>query len=309
MNFKVNDYRSAKKFVEQNSSAILISKEYKRQKDKLNFICECGEFFSTSMDAFIRKNVRQCNKCGYKNGAKKNARTHDEFIKIAESVLGSDFIITDGEYKNQKSVFTIFHKKCEKEFKRTASKILTSNNECGVCGSNIKRRLEDVQNEINSFSDEIEVVDYFGTDDVVVKHIVCETTVSRPMTELRKHRGFHCPKCKSSYGSRTIEKYLSEHKIDYIKEHVFPKCKNIKMLPFDFYLPDFNMCIEFDGEHHDRALHHWGGEEKFNRVQTNDNIKNVFCDENNIHLLRIKYKDQDKIEEILNSYINMTIPR
>jgi len=129
------------------------------------------------------------------------------------------------------------------------------------------------------------------------------------MTELRKSRGFYCPTCKSSYGVRKIIKYLTENNIDFVREYEFDECKNIKKLPFDFYLPNLNACIEFDGDHHDRVLYHWGGEIQFNEVQKRDGIKNNFCKNNNIPLLRIKDKHKDNIEEILNNFINKIIPR
>lgn len=309
MGIKVCDYKSAKKFVEENSSATLISTEYKRQRDEMNFICKCGEPFATSMDAFIRKNVRQCNKCGYSNGAKKNALTHSEFMERAEKLLGREFKILEGNYKNQKSTFIIYHEVCGESFSRTAQKILSCKNECGVCGSNVKRKKEQVQEELNLFSNEIEVVEYINSDKVVVMHTICGATVNRPMTELRKHRGFYCPVCKSSYGVRKIIEYLTKNNIDFIREYEFDECKNIRKLPFDFYLPKLNACIEFDGDHHDRVLYHWGGEVRFNEVQKRDSIKNNFCKNNNIPLLRIKDKHKDNIEDILYNFINKIIPR
>lgn len=309
MSIKVCDYESAKKFVEEKSSAILVSTEYKNQKNEMDFICKCGKNFSTSMDAFIRKNVRQCKKCGYSNGAVKNAMTHSEFMKRAEKTLGDDFKILEGNYENQKSIFIINHKVCGKNFPRIASKILSCKNECGVCGSNVKRKKEQVQEELNSFSDEIEVVEYINSDKVVVMHTICGTTVNRPMTELRKHRGFYCPVCKSSYGVRKIIKYLTENNIEFIREYEFDDCKNIKKLPFDFYLPKLNCCIEYDGDHHDRVLYHWGGEVRFSEVQKRDSIKNNFCKDNNIYLLRIKDKYKYNIEDILYDFINKITPR
>ena len=42
--------------------------------------------------------------------------------------------------------------------------------------------------------------------------------------------------------------------INYIREKRFKDCKNIKPLPFDFYLPEKNICIEYDGEHHFKSI-------------------------------------------------------
>lgn len=306
---KVCDYESAKQFVEENSFATLISKEYRNQKEKMDFICKCGKPFSTPMDAFIRHSVRQCNKCGYSNGGKKNSRTHEEFVLMASQLIGDEFEIIDGEYKNQNSVFTIYHKVCKNTFPRTAQKILSCKNECGCCGSNVKRTKGQVQEEINSFSKEIEVIEYINSDKVIVMHTTCKTVVKRTMSDLRKNRGFHCPTCKSSYGTREVVRVLNENNIKFKREHEFDDCRNKKPLPFDFYLINYNACVEFDGEHHDRVLFHWGKQEQFELVQKRDGIKNDYCKKNNIPLLRIKYKHQDDIELILLKFINKLTPR
>lgn len=70
------------------------------------------------------------------------------------------------------------------------------------------------------------------------------------------------------------------------------------MLPFDFYIPEQNILIEYDGQHHFEPIKGWGGEEKFKLTQENDQIKNKYCEEKNIKLLRIPYTDSK--EDIIN---------
>ena len=65
------------------------------------------------------------------------------------------------------------------------------------------------------------------------------------------------------------------------------------------YQPNLNVCIEFDGEQHFRKHKLWG-EEKLIQTQTNDEIKNIFCIENNIKLIRIKF--DENINEKLKLY-------
>ena len=73
-----------------------------------------------------------------------------------------------------------------------------------------------------------------------------------------------------------------------IRQKTFPECKNIKLLPFDFYLPDLNMCIEFDGDQHHKIIQRFGGESGFIYRQNNDKIKTNYCENNNIFLIRLK---------------------
>lgn len=78
----------------------------------------------------------------------------------------------------------------------------------------------------------------------------------------------YCPYCKISSGESEIKKVLDSKNIDYNREYKFSGCKGPKKsLPFDFYLPDYNMCIEYDGEQHFRLVHRFGGEDNFKKRQ------------------------------------------
>ena len=114
--------------------------------------------------------------------------------------------------------------------------------------------------------------------------------------------GKGCPKCNESHGEKNIGNYLNINHIFYIPQHTFDDCKDVRKLPFDFYMPELNMCIEYDGEQHFKAVDHFGGEEGLKIRQHHDQIKTNYCEQNNILLLRIKY-DED-IEEKLHSFIH-----
>lgn len=79
-----------------------------------------------------------------------------------------------------------------------------------------------------------------------------------PNDHLGKKTG--CPICKESNGENIVRKYLSDNHIKYIPQHRFKDCRDKNPLPFDFYLPKYNTCIEYDGEQHFKAIGHWGGE-------------------------------------------------
>jgi very-short-patch-repair endonuclease len=70
-------------------------------------------------------------------------------------------------------------------------------------------------------------------------------------------------------------------------------------LRFDFYLPKYNTCIEFDGKQHFEPVKIFGGNENFKEIIKKDSIKNMYCDTNGIKLIRIKY-DQS-MDEIISA--------
>lgn len=65
-------------------------------------------------------------------------------------------------------------------------------------------------------------------------------------------RGKGCPRCsiRQSRYMDAVEKFLDANGIAYEKEKIFRECKNIRSLPFDYYIPSRNCCIEVDGEFH-----------------------------------------------------------
>lgn len=97
-----------------------------------------------------------------------------------------------------------------------------------------------------------------------------------------------------------IESILINNNISYIPQHTFDDCRDVFKLPFDFYLPDYNICIEYDGEQHFRPIDLFGGEEAFQKRKEHDFIKTQYCIDHDILLIRIPYmKSDNEIEKII----------
>ena len=115
-----------------------------------------------------------------------------------------------------------------------------------------------------------------------------------------------CPKCNESKGEKRMSAYLDKEYINHTPQYKIKDCKNKQALPFDeaiFHDVDKTklIClIEYDGEYHYKKSRHKNGEQKLIECQNNDKIKNKYCKENNILLIRIPYWQFDKIEEILH---------
>lgn len=116
--------------------------------------------------------------------------------------------------------------------------------------------------------------------------------------------GNNCPYCNISKGEDEIEKYLIKNSIKYYREYKFEKCfnpKTNKKLPFDFYLPDQNLIIEYHGEQHYNKM----GKYFENRAgglegrQFRDKIKREFCIQEKINYIEISYKEFNNINIIL----------
>jgi ribosomal protein S18 len=82
-----------------------------------------------------------------------------------------------------------------------------------------------------------------------------------------------CPRCQASRGERIIESFLQKNDIKYNPEKRFHDCKDKNSLPFDFYLYQLNICIEFDGQQHYEPIKFFGGNDNFIKQQEKDKIK------------------------------------
>lgn len=111
--------------------------------------------------------------------------------------------------------------------------------------------------------------------------------------------GSGCKLCQESFGEKKIVNYLNFLNIKYIREYRFDDCKFKNPLPFDFYLPDLNICIEFDGIQHFKPIERFGGIKAFDEMKIRDAIKSAYCGNNNIKLIRISYSEIKKIDDIL----------
>jgi len=242
----------------------------------------------------LLKNV----KCSIRNVINKNEFIIQEFKKIHKN-----------KYDYSKIKYIGGHKKiaiiCKKHgiFKQTPSQHKSGKN-CPNCVGGVSISKNDVINQFekkhNSFYD-YSKVNYIRTHTLV--DIVCPTHGTFSQTPAAHKQGAGCPICKNSKGENVIFDFLKEKKINYIRQKKFNDCKNKKKLSFDFYLPDYNICIEYDGEQHFKPIKFFGGVMAFKDLKNRDEIKKHFCRKQGIHLIRISYQKFDKIKQILSNII------
>ena len=103
--------------------------------------------------------------------------------------------------------------------------------------------------------------------------------------------------CIKSKAEVLIKDLFTQMQIDFILEKTFKdlKSKSGTPLRFDFYLPKYNLCIEYQGEQHYNR--HFKGEQGLIRQQYNDELKRQYCKANSLKLIEIPYWDFNKISE------------
>ena len=111
-----------------------------------------------------------------------------------------------------------------------------------------------------------------------------------------------CPNCNSSQGEMRILSILMANNIDFTKQKTYEDCLYKNKLRFDFYLPKYNMCIEYNGTQHYKPVNFFGGYKQYEEIKIRDDIKKKYCNDNNIRLLIIKSDENilDKLKMTLN---------
>lgn len=292
--FRKITIEDVRKYVEENSDCKLLSTEYIDCYTKLKFRCSCGEVFEKDFVHF-KTRQKKCQKCT--GGI---SYFPEEFEKLFKEKSNNEYELLT-EYINQKNKITIRHLKCGHIYNVNPSSFL-SGKRCPICQHrSYKKTTQEFQNEldtINGTGKYIVLSEYKDNrSKVLIKHCDCNRVFyAIPYNMTYSKSG--CPYCKESHGEKEIALYLDNHNITYLREYKFNNCKNIRKLPFDFYIPGKNMIIEFDGSQHFQPKF---GQQSFKQTKYNDNIKNKYCDKNNITLIRIPYTKINKIESILDS--------
>jgi len=191
------------------------------------------------------------------------------------------------------------------EWTTSVNNIINLNRGCAKC-SNLKRitSIDEVNKYLLDNNIPIKCISYVGN--VIGKSVfkclndgyIWESTFNNIKN------GNRCPKCSSSKGEDAILKFLSNYNIDHIYQYIDNRCRDKSVLPFDFYLPEYNLCIEYQGEQHyfpvDFASkgQKWA-KERFEYNKFHDKIKKEFCLTNNIDLLEIPYWEYKNINSII----------
>ena len=229
------------------------------------------------------------------------AKTTEEFIKEAKLIHGDKYDYSLTNYVNAHSKVKIIcpvHGAFEQE-----ANSHKRGNGCPEC-RNEKLREEralnfdmTLANKIHNNFYDYSLVNYVNIDTPV--KIICPKHGIFEMTPYHHiNRKQCCSKCRSSHGEQTIRNFLKEKSILFEEQKTFESCKDERTLPFDFYIPEKNLLIEYNGEQHYRnsfylEYHKWL------KYKHHDWLKRKFAKDNKINLLTISYKDYNIIEKIL----------
>lgn len=280
-------YQEVKDYIESFNYELL-STEYINNSTDLDIKCDKGHVYKAPFGRFQQgKRCPHCNG-GVAKWTKKMIKDHIEdngykFIKFVEFNKYDSRILIQcpNGHEPYEVLFGNFYrgKRCEK---------------CSRSKWDEEKIINYVESEGYKF---IRFIKYDKVLSVI--EIECIKNHKHEMVFKKFLEGRRCPRCCESKGEKMIEKILNSLNIEYIQQYKFDGCELKRRLPFDFYLPKYNCCIEFDGTQHYYISDFFGGLDKFISTVISDTVKNEYCKKNNIKLIRIPYHKINNIEEII----------
>jgi len=278
-----------------HNNIMLYDQKISGVKFKVKCKCNnCNTEFEMRLNTLL--SGASCPTCRY-NKMKNNLNNiREKCFKI----FNNKYTIIDQVYKNNDNKIKIYCNDCNTYFEQYLSSLQLGYKGC-LCKYK-KLTLNDIQEKSKKIHGDLYIIPNQEISSRKCKiKIFCNKCNKYFIQRISDHfSGCGCNKCNMSKGEKIISQYFIEQKINFIPQHRFKECCDKLPLPFDFYLPDYNYCIEFDGSQH------YNKNSKFysELLIKHDKIKNNYCLKSNIYLLRISYK-QDIKKELQKLYENI----
>jgi len=292
----------------------LISKDYIIGK-RLIFKDDDSYFYSLTLDSVIQFD----KSCSPNRFHISNYYTIQN-IKLWCKLNNKLFELVSDKYTNAKDklIWKCLKEDCGEEFENNWNNIFSGQG-CGVCSGQqvtLKTCLATKNPELAkewhpNLNDDLTpflVPEFCGTG-VWWKCSKCNHDWNAVISN-RSFRGDGCPKCRESHSEKGTTKYLEDMNYSFTSQFRLEDCRDKRSLPFDFAVftesdkKYIKILIELDGLQHSQPVRFGGiskekAEKNFIELQKRDKIKNDYCIDKNIPLLRIPYWEFDSIEEIL----------
>lgn len=289
-------------------SISIINNSNNRVKIKCN---KCGNVFEVDKYAFT--STRNGGKCPFCEKEKHRVKRQIEFIKKCNSKFGDKFTYPNLFYFNNSTKIEII---CpiHGSFYMTPQHHLNSNTGCPKCS--IEKLKDKYIFSQKTFIERAKRAhgDKYSYEKSIYNGMLNPITITCPkhgdfqQLPINHIKGQGCRNCKNSIGEERISNFLKENNIKYKKEYCVKNeyiFSNRKKLFIDFYLPQYNTMIEFNGEQHYHAYTLFGGEKQLEEQKERDNAVRYYCKNHKIKLIEIPYTEINNIETILKKKLKI----
>lgn len=301
--------------VKNKNPNIIVLDEYTKASNYINCKCKvCGTIWRPKGAYLLVGNG--CPVCARKHlnsiAQIKRDNRHEDFINEIAKI--SPNIIIQSSYKHS-------HEKVKCECKVCGNKWLSSphallmNHGCRICGieSARKKRVKKSDvfiEEMKCRNTDIEIKGNYVNSKYPIecrcKKCGCEWKATP--NNLLKSNGTGCPNCAFSKGEDNIKKFLTMNNVRHLSQKSFDGLFGVGggKLTYDFYIPDMNLLIEYQGQFHDGNITSgMQTPEALKKQQEHDRRKREYAKIHNIDLLEIWYWDFDNINNILDKVFDI----
>lgn len=297
-NFKtritLEEFKQRAKCVHKKDIYEIVDKSYVKVSDKVEVKCKiCGNVFKIRGSDFLKG--RGCPICH----PFPKKYTVEEFKKKLKELMPNLEVVS--EYNGSEEPIYVHCKIHNYKFKTTPKRLISGNN-CQKCYDD--RRSIVQRKDINVLLDELSKINNYEYPKIYEEYknnkskitSVCKLHGEFKATANKLLRGSSCPKCEQSMFENYIEHILYENNINFVYEKRFEWLKGVKngLSSLDFYLPNYNIAIECQGEQHFKKSLYIRSKYGFEDRVANDILKYNLCKEHGIPLIYILPKKMMK---------------
>lgn len=254
----------------------------------------CGNVYKVKPNNFLNG-----SRCPYCYGTSK--KTDTQFKQEVKNLVGNEYTFLDS-YVDAKTKLKVKHNTCGNIYEVQPNTFLSAKRRCPYCfGTNKKTTAEFDAEVCDLVGNEYTFLDsYSGAKTKIkVKHNICGNIYEVQPTNFIQ--GYRCPYCSSSKGEDIINKILKLLGTSYECQKTFDDLSDKTNLSYDFFIPDQNILIEYQGIQHYQSVDHFGGEARFELQQKHDKMKDDYAKSHHYNLITVPYTEDtfSKIKKYL----------
>lgn len=297
-----------------DSFNVFVEDLFSSSRCKIKMQCDyCNNVYETTYATYVlgrkKSNKDACKNCAPLKATEINKERHKKikFKRAREICETKNYTLLTKEEEYTSANMIIYYDCPKHGVRKSFLDNFIRGHGCFLCAresivANLRNEIIEVKNFIESINNNklLNPEEYKNASErnLKIKCGLCGEIFITSYSNYKLHGVTKCRHCskKASSGESIVASFLNKNKINFEREKRFDDCRDKKPLPFDFYLTNYNVCIEYDGiQHYEPAF----TDGSFEMTKRHDKIKNEYCKNNNIELIRIPYYEKENIYNIL----------
>lgn len=295
-------YNNLSKVLPSTVTLELSSCNIKNTYERIKFTCSIHNDFTQTYSHFL--NGHHCPKCGHVRGGDNLKFGLVEFIRKSREVHGDKYGYSKSIYIHADHPLIVtcpihgdFTQIPRNHYNGSKCHKCTNEATRERCVKDVDKFKEDADKVHNKFFNYDKVVYINNKVPVIITCPDHGDFEARPDNHLY---GTGCGRCNESRGERKISILFDNLNILYKREFIIPSYK----YRYDFYIPELNTLIEYDGILHFKAVDRFGGIDGLASIKERDRNKTSLAKLKGYEIIRITYQHFNALEDSLLQHIS-----